>query len=136
MIELIKLYIGTFIIFLAIDFVWLSTMTNFFYKKQLGPLLAANPNLFAAGIFYAIYIFGLLALVVIPAAEQNSLVKAILLGAIFGLVCYATYDLTNQATLKHWPTIVTAVDIVWGITLSTLVSVGGFFLARWIGIGK
>lgn len=136
MIELIKLYLGTFAIFLAIDFIWLSTMTNLFYKKQLGSLLAANPNLFAAGIFYAIYIFGLLALVVIPAAEQNSLIKATILGATFGLVCYATYDLTNQATLKNWPTIVSVIDILWGIALSTLVSIGGFFLARWIGIGK
>lgn len=136
MIELIKLYLGTFAIFLVIDFMWLSTMTNLFYKKQLGPLLASNPNLFAASVFYAIYIFGLLALVIIPAAEQNSLMKAIILGAIFGLACYATYDLTNQATLKHWPTIVGVVDIIWGIALSTVVSIGGFFLARWIGIGK
>ena len=108
----------------GIDGVWLATMTSRFYKKNLGNLLAEKANFLAAGLFYAIYVVGVLAIIINPALENKySYVKTFVHGALFGLVAYSTYDLTNQATLKNWPVIVTVVDMLWGALLTGLVSV-------------
>ena len=108
----------------GIDGVWLATMTSRFYKKNLGNLLAEKANFLAAGLFYAIYVVGVLVIIINPALENKySYVKTFLHGALFGLVAYSTYDLTNQATLKNWPVIVTIVDMLWGALLTGLVSV-------------
>ena len=108
----------------GIDGVWLATMTSRFYKKNLGNLLAEKANFLAAGLFYAIYVVGVLVIIINPALENKySYVKTFVHGAIFGLVAYSTYDLTNQATLKNWPVIVTIVDMLWGALLTGLVSV-------------
>ena len=107
-----------------IDGVWLATMTSRFYKKNLGNLLAEKANFLAAGLFYAIYVVGVLVIIINPALENKySYVKTFVHGALFGLVAYSTYDLTNQATLKNWPVIVTIVDMLWGALLTGLVSV-------------
>lgn len=108
----------------AVDGVWLATMTSRFYKKHLGGLLAEKANFFAVGLFYAIYVVGVLVIIINPALENKySYLKTFIHGAIFGLVAYSTYDLTNQATLKSWPAIVTVVDMLWGMLLTGLVSI-------------
>ena len=95
-----------------------------FYKKHVGFIMADKPNWLAAVAFYMIFILGVTVFVVYPGWQDDfALVKVALLGALFGLVTYATYDLTNQATLKNWPAIVTGVDMLWGAVLTATVSV-------------
>lgn len=123
-----KMYIIAFVIFLVIDFIWLTLVANDFYKKHLGYIMKESPNYIAALIFYLVYIVGLVYLVVMPAVDAGSIGKVILGGAIFGFVGYATYDLTNLATIKDWPMLVTVVDLAWGTTLSTVIAVGTYVL--------
>jgi uncharacterized membrane protein len=128
----LKLYLSAFVAFLAIDMVWLTVVAREFYRKQLG-FLHIQFNLWAAFAFYLLFVAGLLVFVIVPAVEAGSLRKALLLGAFFGLVTYATYDLTNQATVKEWPWILTIVDITWGAVLATSVSCLGYLVGRWLG---
>ncbi|MBP9851308.1 MAG: DUF2177 family protein [Candidatus Pacebacteria bacterium] len=117
---------------LAIDAVWLSTMAKTFYSKHIGHLMAESPNLLPAGIFYLIYTFALSVLVVVPAIHNgSSTLRVFLLGALFGFTAYATYDLTNQATLKSWPTVVTVVDMAWGAALTGVTAVIAFYLTKY-----
>lgn len=117
----LKLYIIAFVIFLAIDAVWLGLVAPKFYKAQIGHLMADSPNLIAALVFYLIFIVGVVYFVAIPGVESGKLTEVLLRGALFGFITYATYDLTNLATLKDWPLTVTIVDLVWGTSLSTLI---------------
>ena len=128
----LKLYALVFIAFLAIDMVWLTVVAREFYRKQLD-FLHIQFNLWAAFAFYLLFVAGLLVFVIVPAVEAGSLRKALLLGAFFGLVTYATYDLTNQATVKDWPWILTIVDMTWGAVLATTVSCLGYLVGRWLG---
>jgi len=134
MMQFIKIYIPTLVVFLAIDAVWLTLIAKNFYTKYIGHLMSAQPNLIPALIFYLLYIVGLVIFVIQPALEQDSLMKVLALGALFGLCAYATYDLTNVATLKNWPYIVVFVDLAWGMTVTTIVSVAGFYIAKWMGV--
>jgi len=103
----------------VLDAAWLGLIAPSFYKKHIGFIMTDKPNWFAATAFYLIFILGVTIFVVYPGWNNNdSYAKIALLGALFGLVTYATYDLTNQATLKNWPVIVTAVDLVWGTLLT------------------
>lgn len=129
----IKLYVGTFAAFLLIDLIWLGVVAKNFYGKHLGHLLAAKTNWGAAIVFYLLFIVGTLVFVVVPALEADSLSRALLYGAMFGFFTYATYDLTNLATLEGWPTLVTVVDLIWGTVLCMLVSGAGFW---WGGLLK
>jgi uncharacterized membrane protein len=129
----IKLYLATLIAFFAIDMVWLGLVARTFYRNQLGFLLSPNTNWVAAIIFYLLFIAGILVFVVLPGLEDDSLKSTILRAALFGLVTYATYDLTNLATVKNWPLAVTIVDLAWGTFLSIAVSCAGFFAGRWLG---
>jgi uncharacterized membrane protein len=126
----LKLYLGTFAAFLLIDLIWLGVVAKNFYGKQLGHLLAAKTNWAAAIAFYLLFIVGVLVFVVVPALEADSLNRALLYGALFGFFTYATYDLTNLATLEGWPPLLTAVDLVWGTVLCTLVSAAGFLIGK------
>lgn len=110
-------------LFIAIDAIWLTTIANGFYKEKLGKLLADKPSLGPAAIFYALYIVGLVVFVIRPGIDQ-SLATVAWRGALLGLVMYATYDLTNQATLKDWPQAITIVDLLWGTFITMTVSVG------------
>jgi uncharacterized membrane protein len=130
----IKLYVITLPIFFAIDVVWLSFVAKNFYAQQIGYLMNAHPNLLAALLFYLLFIAGLVVFVITPALSQKSLVYALLYGALFGLVTYATYDLTNLATINHWPLLVTVVDLLWGSFLSASVCVVSYLLALRLGI--
>ena len=131
--KMIGLYVITVVVFLGIDFVWLSTMGDRFYRKQLGDMMRPSPALGVALLFYLVYVVGALVLVVLPAAEKGSLMQAVLGGALLGLVAYGTYDITNLSTLVGWPTVVAVVDMIWGTTLTAVVSTAGYFVARWLG---
>ena len=117
-----KLYLATLIAFLAIDMVWLGLVARTFYRNYLGFLLAPTTNWIAAVLFYLLFILGILVFVVVPGLQDNSLKDTLLRGALFGLVTYATYDLTNLATVKNWPIPITVLDMAWGTVLSVLVS--------------
>lgn len=119
----IKLYAIAFPVFLAIDMVWLGLVAKNFYRDQIGNLMKPDVNWAAAIIFYLIFIVGLVVFVISPAVEKGSWIHAVLFGALFGLVCYATYDLTNLAVAKDWPLLVTIVDLAWGAVLASSVSV-------------
>ena len=119
--------------FLAVDMIWLVFVARKFYAGQLGFLMRDPVNWTAALLFYALFVVGVLFFVISPALEKQSLGYAVLAGALFGLMTYATYDLTNLATIKDWPVIVTIVDLAWGTTLSTLVSLVGYTAIRkWV----
>lgn len=116
---------------LVIDLIWLSIMMKPFYQKYIGHLLAETPNLMPAIIFYLIFIFGLVFLVIMPAISGNfSSLKLFIYAALFGLIAYGTYDLTNQATMKNWPVIVTIVDMIWGTVLTGSVAVIAKFITK------
>ena len=129
----LKLYFATLIAFFAIDMVWLGLVARSFYRNQLGFLLRPDTNWVAAMIFYLLLIAGILVFVVLPGLEDNSFKTTILRAALFGLVTYATYDLTNLATVKDWPLLITIVDLAWGTILSMAVSCVGFFVGKWLG---
>ncbi len=117
----------------AIDALWLGVIAKKFYSSQVGKLLLDNPNMIAAVAFYVIYLVGVVVFVVNPALEKGSWQYALGYGALFGLVAYATYDLTNLATLKGWTMKLVAVDLVWGAALTALVSVITYAVVRtWI----
>lgn len=128
----IKLYLATFTVFLAVDMLWLGLIARTFYKKHLGYLMAPDVNWYAALIFYFLFILGILVFVVVPGIKENALPMMLVKAALFGLVTYATYDLTNLATVKDWPLIITVVDLVWGMVLTSIVSLAGFFIGRWM----
>jgi len=131
---LLALYGITTAVFVAIDFVWLSLVTPRFYQPYLGELLAPQPRLWVAAGFYLLYVVGILALAVIPGLREGSVVAALWRGALFGFLAYATYDLTNLATIRGWPWQVAAVDMAWGTALNGVVTVAGFYAGRWLGI--
>jgi len=125
----VKLYLIALPVFFAIDMVWLVLVARNFYQKHIGFLMKPDVNWVAAGIFYLLFIAGLVAFVITPAVEKHSWTHAVLFGAFFGLITYATYDLTNLATLKDWPVLVTVVDLIWGMVLSASVSVVTYLIA-------
>jgi uncharacterized membrane protein len=118
----LKLYAVALVSFLVIDLVWLGVVARSFYQAQMGHLMRANVNWAAAIVFYLVFIVGIIVLVVWPAIERQSLSRALLLGALFGLVTYAAYDLTNLATLEGFPLRVALVDMVWGMVLCMSIS--------------
>ena len=124
----VKLYLATIPVFFAIDMVWLGYLARNFYQSNLRHLLSPEVNWPAAFIFYFIYIAGILLFAVKPGLEAQSLARACLWGALFGFFTYATYDLTNLATLQDWPVKVVVVDILWGTTLCTLVAGGSYLI--------
>ena len=128
----VKIYLIALITFLAVDFVWLALVAKNFYRKNLGFLLAEKPNLWAAAAFYLLFVAGVVVFAIVPALTEGSLWKAIILGGFFGLVTYATYDFTNQATVRNWPWVVTAIDLAWGGFLAASVSCIGYLAGRWL----
>lgn len=122
-IMLVKYYLTTLPIFLIADFIWLSLIAKNFYQKHLGFLLSGGFRIVPAIIFYALFVFGITVFVIAPSIEKKSLMNALLLGGLFGLIAYATYDLTNMSTIKEWPLIVTLVDLAWGTFVAGFVSV-------------
>jgi uncharacterized membrane protein len=128
----LKLYLVLLVAFFAIDMLWLGLAARSFYQKHLGFLMAPSPNWFAAVIFYLLFIVGLLVFVVVPGLESGSFKITLMRAALFGLITYATYDLTNLATIKDWPFLLTVVDLLWGVFLSVSVSSIGFIAGKWL----
>lgn len=126
--KMIALYVISLFIFLIVDMIWLGVIAKGLYRKHLGDLLRPKPNWIAASVFYLLFVAGILVFVVLPAISRQSFSHALLFGCLFGLITYATYDLTNLATIKNWPIIITAVDLVWGSLLCTIVSAGGYWV--------
>lgn len=123
--KMILRFVIVTVVFFAIDLVWLGLVAKDLYRRHLGFLMRDPVNWTAALIFYALFVVGLLYFVVNPALAEGSLAKAALAGALFGLVTYATYDLTNLATVKDWPLLITVVDLVWGTFVTAATSVIG-----------
>ena len=118
----LRLFGVAVVTFFVIDMLWLGVVARSFYRAQMGHLLRANVNWAAAIVFYLVFVFGIVVLVVWPAIQRQSLGHALVLGALFGLVTYAAYDLTNLATLEGFPFKVALVDLVWGMVLCASVS--------------
>ena len=128
--EHIKTFLIAFAVFLGIDMLWLTVIAQKFDKAQIGHLMADKARLLPAAIFYVLFIAAMAYFVIAPALEHQNLTRLILSAAIFGLVTYATYDLTNMATLKDWPPLVTVVDIAWGTFLSLAVSLITYLIRK------
>ncbi len=126
-------YLLTTVVFFAIDLVWLGLIAKNLYRKYLGDMLSEKVNWGAALIFYLLFIVGIFLFVIIPAIEKQSAIRALVLGAIFGLITYATYDLTNYATLKGFPLNVVIIDLIWGTFLTATVSLAGYYITKQVG---
>lgn len=122
-------YAATAVAFLAVDSVWLSVMAAQLYRPLLGDMLAEDFDIVAAALFYVLYVGGIVFFAVKPALERSRAATAALNGAFFGLCAYGTYDLTNQATLKDWPTVITIADLCWGTILTATAATVGFLVA-------
>ena len=129
-IKTLILYFSTAVVFFAIDLIWLCLMNSRFYKVQLAEFMSDKVNWLPAILFYLLFIVGLLLLVVLPAVEHDSWIRALLLGGLLGMVAYATYDLTNLASIKNWPIVVTILDIAWGTILAATVATISYFIAK------
>jgi uncharacterized membrane protein len=105
-------------VFFVIDMIWLGLIARGFYRKALEPLLTPNINWTAAIIFYFLFLVGILVFALLPGIEKRSLGHTIVMAALFGFIAYATYDLTNLATLRDWPFVLSIVDMAWGSFLS------------------
>lgn len=129
-----KLYALTLPIFFAIDMAWLGLVATKFYRSQIGFLMREIPNWSAAILFYLLFMVGLVLFVIEPAVVKRDWLHALGYGALFGLITYATYDLTNLATVKNWPLLVTVVDLAWGTVLAASVSVAVYWAATKLGL--
>ncbi len=123
----IKIFFTALVSFLLLDGLWLLVVAKNFYKKYLGYIMG-QPNWIPVAIFYPLYIFGLTFLVIKPALESGSWGRLLLSSALFGLCAYGAYDLTNQATIKDWPWLVTVVDMLWGMIGAVIVSSITFYI--------
>jgi uncharacterized membrane protein len=130
--KLIGSYLLTTAVFFAVDLLWLGVIAKNFYGRHLSNFLSEEVNWTAAIVFYLLFIVGIFLFVIIPAFEKQSYSHAIVYGALFGFFTYATYDLTNLATLKNWPLNVVVVDILWGMVLTASVSVSGYYITQWL----
>jgi uncharacterized membrane protein len=125
-------YVATLLFFAIVDTLWLGVVARDYYRGALGDLLATNFYLWAVLAFYLVYCTGILIFAVLPALRAESLLTAMALGALFGFFCYATYDLTNMATLRDWPIGMSFVDMAWGTILTALTAVVATQATRWL----
>jgi uncharacterized membrane protein len=123
-------YGSSAVVFLGLDFIWLTFASRSFYRPQLGELLLDKPNLPIAAIFYLVYVIGVVVFAVMPGYAARSWPVALASGALLGLVAYGTYDFTNLATLKGWSTLVSLVDVAWGIVLTATAASAGYAALR------
>jgi uncharacterized membrane protein len=125
-------YIGAAVVMLALDAVWLTLTANSLYRPLIGELMLDGFRPVPAFAFYALYLCGVVIFAIRPALARGRWTTALALGALFGFFAYATYDLTNQATLKIWATAITLADMAWGSVLTALTATGGYLAAaRW-----
>ena len=129
MLKYFAIYCSFLITMLVIDLVWLLAIAKSLYRDEMGDLMATEPKLIAGLAFYLLYALGAIIFVVIPALSKQSLIYALQYGALFGLFCYMTYDLTNLAVIRDFPTRLAFIDIVWGSFVTAIVS----SIAYWVG---
>jgi len=130
--KLITSYFLTAIVFFAIDLLWLGVVAKGLYDRHLGSLLADQVNWTAAFIFYFLFIVGIFVFAIVPGVQRADAMHALLYGVLFGFFTYATYDLTNLATLKGWPVKIVLIDIVWGMALTGSVAISGYYITSWL----
>ena len=123
-------YVACLVVLLGLDAIWLTSMRQVLYEPAIGSLLADKPNFAAIVVFYLLYPMGVVFFAIAPA---DAWTQALLRGALFGLFAYATYDLTNQATLRLWSTRLTVLDMIWGGGLTAIAALAGYAAARRIG---
>ncbi len=127
-------FLASFVVMAVLDGLWLTVVARSFYREHLGFLMAEVPNWAAAGAFYLIYVIGVTFFATQPGVDDGSALTAALRGALFGFVAYATYDLTNMATVRGWPSIITLVDMAWGTALSAAVAgIAAFVVLQFVG---
>ncbi|MGN6159610.1 MAG: DUF2177 family protein [Devosia sp.] len=119
-------YLATGVVFLGLDAIWLSQVGLGLYRREIGALLLEQPNLPVAGLFYLLFVAGIVLLVVQPAAADGDWLAALWMGALLGLVAYGTYDITNLSTLRGWSPTIAAIDVAWGAALTAVASLAGF----------
>lgn len=124
-------YIAVFVVIIALDMLWLGLIAKAMYQQAIGHLMAEQPRLLAALAFYIVYAAGLMVFAVAPHAEDPGWGKAVWMGALFGFFAYATYDLSNLATLRNWPVGMTLVDMAWGTLLSASAAAAGKAALSW-----
>ena len=130
MLKLIVAYVASLVVMLALDLVWLGVVAKGMYAKALGPLLVDSPKIPAAVAFYLLYPMGVIYFAVVPALAAGSSTQALIRGALFGFFAYMTYEFTNLALIRDWPSSLVTIDIVWGVILTALVSVGAYYGAK------
>ncbi len=135
MTRILVAYVATLAAFCILDFVWIGFIARGFYQAQIGALLLVPPRWGVAALFYALYIAGIVVFAVTPALEAGSWLRALILGGLFGFFCYATYDLTNLATLKGWTWPMSVVDVGWGVVITACCATAGYLAARAVGPG-
>ena len=136
MITYVTAYAAAFVAFVAADMVWLGLMVNRVYRPALGDILIPGVNLPPAIIFYLLFPVGLLIFAVLPALKSESTAMALGYGALFGFFTYATYDLSNYATLRNWTVQVTAIDMAWGTVLGAIAALVAYLVtAKVAGTG-
>jgi uncharacterized membrane protein len=123
-------YAGSFGTLLVLDAIWLGFVARTFYRDQLGDLMLPSPNFGIAAIFYLFFAVAVVVLAVLPAIASGSLWTAVIYGLILGLAAYGTYDVTNLATLKNWPPLMSIVDLAWGGFITAMTAAGGFLAVR------
>jgi uncharacterized membrane protein len=121
-------YISALVVFVAVDAVWLGTMSSRLYRPTLGEILLSQFSLAPALFFYLLYPVGLNIFAISPALKAGSLQTAVMFGALFGLFTYGTYDLTNQATVRNWTTQLTLIDMAWGTVLGAITAGTAFLI--------
>jgi uncharacterized membrane protein len=130
--KLLLSYVLTCVVFFAVDLLWLGVVAKKIYDRYLGDFLSDKINWTAAFIFYFLFIIGIFIFSIMPAVNKDSPGHALIMGALFGFFTYATYDLTNLATLKNWPIQIVFIDITWGAILTATVSIAGYYIVKLI----
>jgi uncharacterized membrane protein len=126
-------YAAVAVTMLVLDMLWLGVVAKPLYQQGIGHLMAAQPKLPAAAFFYLLYALGLMIFVVVPNGVTSPWDQTLWKGALFGLFCYATYDLSNLATLKAWPASLALIDMAWGSVLSAACAAAGKKAVEWMG---
>ena len=129
MLKNFAIYLSFLIALIAIDLVWLLGIAKNLYRNEMGDLMASEPKLLAGLAFYLIYALGVCIFVIVPALSKQSWIYALQYGALFGLFCYMTYDLTNLAVVRNFPTQLAFIDIAWGSFVTALCA----SFAYWVG---
>jgi uncharacterized membrane protein len=127
MTKYLSAYLATAVVMIAVDLLWLGVIAKPLYQQGLGHLMAERPNLIAAAAFYVVYVLGLLVFTIVPQAADPGWLKTAAAAAMFGFVAYATYDLSNLATLRGWPIGLSLIDMAWGAVLSAVAATAGRF---------